>query len=630
MKLTPFPPLLTREGAIISQKKALPLLAPTGAGKRGRERVGEFPAKIDCLNKLGVTFAFFLLFPVLLLLSCNPTQPDLAGGSSSKGGNALVSGYLLDECGQPVKDAKVLFIPVNNDPYASAKKLAATDSVVTDSNGRYAINTLPYNNYNVFGADDQGNFSKHDSIDFHGDTVNALYDTLKRGGSVAGYVKMHANDDPRNIRAAVIGSAKLAFISSDAGFALDSLARGKYPVRFYSMHPDYANVDTFLSVQSGINGVLGDSIVMPLTIPIPANFSLVYDTLRQYVTLSWNRADTSKVSGYNVYRQRTDSASAEAKMNVTPITDTFYLDTTCLQDAVYQYRVSSINKPGTAEGRKSGVLVVTIESAFKFIRQIGTYGTGQGQYQNPVAVSGDDQGNVFVTDYDQNKIIFYDTAGNFKKELSGLNGPIGFIRKNNNCFYAFEMDSFIIKQIDSAGNIIHHFGGIGTFNGYFGNQNFPWIASIASNGNLFIPDLGNNRIQLFDSIGTYINNISLGGPYSLALLNDTALAVGFNNGTSDWGLQIIGMDGTINKKWNCLTRNNICITNGGNILASSNLNGGLISIYSVNGQLIARFGRQGISLPYFTFLKGAVIASGKLIISDSQGHKVLLFSMPDI
>ena len=82
--------------------------------------------------------------------------------------------------------------------------------------------------------------------------------------------------------------------------------------------------------------------------------------------------DTTKVKGYNVYRQHVDSS--EVKMNIQLLADTFYVDSTGIQDETYIYRVASMGKDDVEGVKTSGDSVVVV-SGFELV---AIYGNGSG------------------------------------------------------------------------------------------------------------------------------------------------------------------------------------------------------------------------------------------------------------
>ncbi|NIO49633.1 MAG: hypothetical protein GTN73_09405 [Candidatus Aminicenantes bacterium] len=83
------------------------------------------------------------------------------------------------------------------------------------------------------------------------------------------------------------------------------------------------------------------------------------------------------------------------------------------------------------------------------------------------------------------------------------------VDEDGNIFVA-DSDNFRIQKFDSDGNYLAQWGSQGTGNGQFGT---PTYIEYAPDGNLYVGDWGNNRVQIFDTSGTYIGQFAtVGGP----------------------------------------------------------------------------------------------------------------------
>jgi DNA-binding beta-propeller fold protein YncE len=89
-----------------------------------------------------------------------------------------------------------------------------------------------------------------------------------------------------------------------------------------------------------------------------------------------------------------------------------------------------------------------------YITQWGSGGTGNGQFNQPIGVATDASGNVYVTDYGNNRI----------------------------------------QEFTSAGVYATQWGSAGTGNGQF---NHPYGVATDASGNVYIADQYNARIQKF-------------------------------------------------------------------------------------------------------------------------------------
>lgn len=442
---------------------------------------------------------------LIALITCSKDR--VAGGDTSETGNAMIKGKIFNVTGHPVKGAKIRLVPVEFDPHGLHKTLAAApESTVTDDSGKYSIDTLPAGIYNVL-SDSGNNLAYTDSIIVVPDTSTTVDDTIKAPGSLTGVIKMQAGDDARTCFIIVLGTYTFTAPNNAAGdFALANMAGGRYTVRILSTLDKYLPLDTSLSITAGLDSTLLDSIVLPLKIPMPTGFKISYDTLKQIVTLSWDRMDPAKVKGYNVYRKRTDSA--EVLMNqANPITDTFYVDSTGIQDSTYEYVVAAVS-PANMEGTKSTVVGVKIVAAFRFSTR---FDYQDGTPVNVADIECDQKGNIYVLDkfrWDSTKVIRFDSS--YTQDLAWgtkvLYGEPDLAIDSMGRAYLIKSGEGRIEVIANDGQPIDTFENAGIFT----NSSLVGGRLSIVNGKLYVLDVERN-LKIFDLGGSLLDSTVL--PY---------------------------------------------------------------------------------------------------------------------
>ena len=128
------------------------------------------------------TSIFLISFLSLLLHSCSsdksnsPKEPTLPAPQ--------ITGALYQSNGNPAKNATIRFLTTDHNPTPLPKKLALTDSVITDANGDFQLETLAEGTYNLF-AEGGRELSFRDSINIvEGEPKDLGRDTLKETGSL--------------------------------------------------------------------------------------------------------------------------------------------------------------------------------------------------------------------------------------------------------------------------------------------------------------------------------------------------------------------------------------------------------------------------------------------------------------
>jgi len=459
----------------------------------------------------------------LFTMCFHNSNDEKTTGTGSETENAIVSGYLYTEAGDPSANTKVRFIPVgfNSNTGAMAKRTEAdTLSTTTNDNGWYGADDLVPDTYNVYGEATDGNLSLINSVVITEDTLVIEPDTVKAPGSLTGFIKLREGHSATKVQIIVRGSIRpIDFGNEDASFNLSNLAEGEYAVRFFSSDDIYGNLDTTFTIIAGETLVISDSIVMPLLIPIPTNFTLMYDTLKQMVNLSWDKMDEEKVSGYMVSRQIEGEAVVE--LTAVAIMDTFFVDSSAVQDETYEYSVASV---GASEkiGEKGVELAVTIKSKFKLI---ATYGKGRGTengfFTAIRSVAVDNDGNIYSADDDNHRIQKFDSTGNFLlawgtqgSNEGEFNRPWDIGIDSANFIYVVDSKNDRIQKFDSDGNFVLQWGGFQS----------PYDIDI-NNGHVFVGERQGRKIQKFDLLGNLLFNIPIENGVNSVAANDSLIFV---------------------------------------------------------------------------------------------------------
>ncbi|MBF0547041.1 MAG: IPT/TIG domain-containing protein [Candidatus Riflebacteria bacterium] len=144
-----------------------------------------------------------------------------------------------------------------------------------------------------------------------------------------------------------------------------------------------------------------------------------------------------------------------------------------------------------------------------FIRKLGSFGSGAGQFRFPRGIAVDSSGNVYVADSKNARIQKFNQDGAFLKKWGAYgtgDGQFSLLQQ-----VAIDSSGNFIYAIDSLGNRVQKF----TLNGDFiskwgksgsgdGEFNHPIDLAIDSSGTVYIVDTDNNRIQKFTPDGALI------------------------------------------------------------------------------------------------------------------------------
>jgi hypothetical protein len=562
------------------------------------------------------------LTAVFLIAGCT----EKLAGNTSETGNA-VTASLYNPGGSPTVHAKIRFIPINYNPRTGGlgKIAAKVDSATTDANGTYTAK-LDTGAYNVLAAGDSGVVYQDSIVVVKDSTVRPPADTLKSPGSIRGVVRLQPGDDARKVFILAMGTNTFSWPEDAAGnFALADMAEGKYKVRIMSILDNYDVLDTSLEIRSGKSDSLADTIVLPYTgIPVSVGLKISYDTLKQIVTLTWNKpVNGRKVVSYSIYRKRSDSTDF-VKIN-GGVTDTIFSDSTGVQDQTYEYRVAAVDS-NTTEGTKSAGVSVKVVGAFSLIDSIGGEGTQNGQFAGANDVTALSNGNIVVLDYNRHYAQIFDSNGVFLKRFGqegNSNGqfqnPIAITQDDSNQVYILDEIGGRVQEFDKDGNFKRMWT-VGQFcRGVKYVKNKIYVASRYPSGLLTINTISDS-VKL-DSIP----NIE---PYGIDFENISQTLFIVDNLNN----RVIQTDtiGNILKSWGSLgnklgkfdyptylkffSNDRIYITDSKNKR---------VQMFNSNGEVIASLG-----LGIFSYPQGIALSGSKIIyVADLYNFQVYKFSV---
>jgi DNA-binding beta-propeller fold protein YncE len=135
---------------------------------------------------------------------------------------------------------------------------------------------------------------------------------------------------------------------------------------------------------------------------------------------------------------------------------------------------SSTHEVYVAEGDEGNNRIQKFTSDGTFITKWGSYGSGDGQFNDPGGVAVDSSGDVYVADRYNNRIQKFQLANPCPAGTTQITSGICFITK------------------------------WGTYGSGDGQFNDPGGVAVDSSGDVYVTDRGNNRIQKFTGDGTFI------------------------------------------------------------------------------------------------------------------------------
>jgi DNA-binding beta-propeller fold protein YncE len=129
----------------------------------------------------------------------------------------------------------------------------------------------------------------------------------------------------------------------------------------------------------------------------------------------------------------------------------------------------------------------------KLLKQWGTKGTGDGQFNLPHAVCLDAKGRVYVGDRENRRVQVFDAEGTFLAKWTEAGAPFGLFLTGDRLFVADGYANWV-TVLDLEGKRVGRFGEKGTGPGQLG---LPHMLCIDSQGSAYVCEINGKRIQKF-------------------------------------------------------------------------------------------------------------------------------------
>jgi len=206
----------------------------------------------------------------------------------------------------------------------------------------------------------------------------------------------------------------------------------------------------------------------------------------------------------------------------------------------------------------------------EFLRAFGTMGSAESQLNAPEGVSVSADGEIYVADTNNHRVQVFSLEGEYLRSWGSFcsldeiencesdnghgqfNFPEGIVANSvSQRVYVSDSSNDRIQVFDLEGNFVNAFGASGDAEGEF---TLPIGLELDDDDNLYVADLLNHRIQVFDAEGTFIRAWGSRGdglgelsfPVDVAIFEDNVyVAENANNriqqfDTEGLGIRLIG------------------------------------------------------------------------------------------
>jgi DNA-binding beta-propeller fold protein YncE len=151
--------------------------------------------------------------------------------------------------------------------------------------------------------------------------------------------------------------------------------------------------------------------------------------------------------------------------------------------------------------------VQKFSSEGEFLAAFGKHGSGEGELLEPNGITVDSAGNIYVADANKHQLMKFKADGSFEKRWSGptpgFYGPRDVAIGASGQIYVLDQGRNRVVRLDPESENTVEWGHNGAGEGEFSD---PTGITVAGD-RVFVADVGNNRIQVFDLDGKFIRQL---------------------------------------------------------------------------------------------------------------------------
>jgi len=276
------------------------------------------------------------------------------------------------------------------------------------------------------------------------------------------------------------------------------------------------------------------------------------------------------------------------------------------------------------------VIVVEVNKSSKIVNNDGNMG-------QPWGIAFGKNGMWAVADYSNNCVYIFDGEDRFVRKLgsqgsgnSQFDNPAGVVFDSDGHLYVADRWNHRVQKFTDDGSYLLQFGSQGSENGKLKYPNGLTI----HNGKVYVSDRDNHRISVFQTDGKFHRTIGsgqLGTPYDVTVNGNNQLLVA---DYADHCIYTLTLDGDCVGKFGTHGTGRgqldhpfgVAVDLYGFILVTDACNH-RVSIFDQDGNYIHCFGSKGSAIDQFLFPYGiAVSANGNIYVTDVNNKRIQIFS----
>ena len=279
----------------------------------------------------------------------------------------------------------------------------------------------------------------------------------------------------------------------------------------------------------------------------------------------------------------------------------------------------------------------------------GREGVGDGELRFPKGIALDGQGNVYVADSQNHRIVQFDANGgflaNWGSEGSGpgqFKEPWGVAVGEDGSIYVADTWNHRIQKLDSQGQFVTMWGVFGDTGGASqGTESLlygPRDVVIDANGDLYVTDTGNKRVLKYGPNGQYIAQHGVTGVEPGEFLEPVGLAIDVQGNiyvADTWNRRIQKFDADFRPRaqwpfagWDgesVVNKPYLDVDSLGNIYVSDPEMFRIVKL-DPQGKVLLVWGQLGMDSSSLNLPTGIKVdAAGNIYVSDSNNHRLVKY-----
>ncbi len=276
---------------------------------------------------------------------------------------------------------------------------------------------------------------------------------------------------------------------------------------------------------------------------------------------------------------------------------------------------------------------VHVSSGYEFVSSFGSYGSGPGQFKRPAAVDLDDDGNVYVAEYDNSRIQKFTSDWRLVNYWSVARARAVLVVSGLGRVYELSHWPNGGMCHDTAGNLLFSWAGNGSGDGQLRT---PGGLEINATGQILVADDDNHRIQVFSADGSFLAKWGTQGSAVGQLSRPVDVAVDsqgliYVSEDDNRRVQVFTPEGEYVRHWSGLAGASLSdprdvAIDANDFVYVADYGNDRIQKFTSAGTLVTFFGSRGSGDGQFDGPHGLVVApNGNVLVADIDNHRIQIF-----